>query len=181
MAKQMFDFYVYEIIPQSLQHNPSFLCGLLYNKFESDSSLVSDRRMPVLNTHDELVLTDYAIAKEKNVFFGTLMRLTPAENMKHIPDEMFKGARIKAASLEALTETGNITKSAYYFMVSQNWIITNMPNSRISSLCRYLQWLLCLDKKDGIVLRCKLQPFQSIPLNSIKKLYIQMRRMTKID
>lgn len=170
MAKQTFDFFVYEIIPQSLQHNSSYLRDLLLKKFNSDASLVADRRMPVLNTHDELVLTDYSVATDKGLFLGTFMRLTPAENMKHIPDELFKGTRIQAKALESLSEKGNITKTIKYFMVSQNYVITNIPNSRISSLSRYLQWLLNIDKKDSIVLRSKLQPLPSMPLSSIKKI-----------
>lgn len=111
----------------------------------SCSETVDNRRMR-LNIEDpknEEDLISYFQLKQ-DIVFCTMLRIELGNNVQHITSDLFKKKSFTINELNDSTVAGEaIYKSSYYFSISDNFLITNLPgNNTIKGLETYLSWFL---------------------------------------
>lgn len=111
----------------------------------SCSETVDNRRMR-LNIEDpknEEDLISYFQLKQ-DIVFCTMLRIELGNNVQHIASDLFKKKSFTINELKDSTVAGEaIYKSSYYFSISNNFLITNLPgNITIRGLETYLYWFL---------------------------------------
>lgn len=111
----------------------------------SCSETVDNRRMR-LNIEDpknEEDLISYFQLKQ-DIVFCTMLRIELGNNVQHIASDLFKKKSFTINELNDSTVAGEaIYKSSYYFSISDNFLITNLPgNTTIKGLETYLYWFL---------------------------------------
>lgn len=109
------------------------------------SETVDNRRMR-LNIEDpknEEDLISYFQLKQ-DIVFCTMLRIELGNNVQHIASDLFKKKSFTINELNDSTVAGEaIYKSSYYFSISDNFLITNLPgNTTIRGLETYLYWFL---------------------------------------
>lgn len=119
------------------------LCSLLNTKL--NASLANDRRMLISAqdpNQDEDLISDYNISGD--YVFGTILRVRPTENTPNIPDSLFRQNVIHIQDLDNVElESSIIYKDHYYFLLNNNYLITNLKlTAGISRLQTYLNYFL---------------------------------------
>ena len=111
----------------------------------SCSETVDNRRMR-LNIEDpknEEDLISYFQLKQ-DIVFCTMLRIELGNNVQHITSDLFKKKSFTINELnDSTVAVEAIYKSSYYFSISDNFLITNLPgNNTIKGLETYLSWFL---------------------------------------
>lgn len=169
--KKQFKFYAYEIVSGNVGHSSLRFVELLKAKLRPELTTVKDRCMPIIGSRDELLLSDFSIQWEKRFILGTLFRMTTADTINNIPPECFKAATISEKDLLPLGNSDElVTKHIHYFIVGKRYFITDIPNSRISTIQKYFNWLLGLTGDEQLSLRSKLDIHDRIPIKNLSKI-----------
>lgn len=105
-----------------------------------------DRRMP-LNPDDpqnEQDFVSYYKVKGDNCIYGTIVRIGPSDSTPNIPDDLLDNELIEISDLEPIDNgTSNIYKNHYYFLLNDEFLITNLPGSTtIKRFEVYVNWYL---------------------------------------
>jgi hypothetical protein len=131
----------YDIENAEMQRPYSDLYEKLKTKLEA-GEIADSRRMKLSNeSSGEDLLSDYAITKR--YVFGVMWRIVPAKEAPSIPEALFGHATIQINEIQQQEENKALTcKEHYYFSLNNNFLVTNLPESRIKSLQVYLNWLL---------------------------------------
>jgi len=109
-------------------------------------SLVQNRGM-ILNAEDKNqesdLVADYNIVPN-NYVSGTVIRICPTEGLKSIPDTYLQKERFAFNDLDSLKNgSENAIKDHYYFLLNDNYLITNLLGNRtISRFESYINWYL---------------------------------------
>lgn len=165
----------------------SSLYNNLVNKLSQNQD--ADARRMKLNekSSEEDLLSDFAI--NANSVYGVMWRLVPSKELPKIPSDYFKQTKISRDALSekkeeeelegSKGEKGNNTlelacKSMHYFVMNQNYLVSDLPQSRIKSLQVYLNWLLAPYKTDDVIYSFtpKVKSTGDIPLREIKSIVI---------
>jgi len=125
----------------------SDLCAKLKEILKKSSS-AETRRMQ-LNADDvqkeEDLLSYFAdTAANAEYQFCTMLRIAPGNEIQHISNGLFNKEKFTLSDLNAsLVDAEAIYKDHYYFAVSNNFAVTDLPgNTTIRRLQTYLNWLL---------------------------------------
>lgn len=134
----------FEITNIDLNNAYSDLSKKLFDKL-TILGTVDQRRMR-LNEDDPLNMEDLISNFQQNQssIFCTMLRIEVGNNIQHITSELFKKKSFSISELNQSEVKGEaICKSCYYFSVSNNYLVTNLPgNIPITRLETYLNWLL---------------------------------------
>lgn len=169
--KKQFKFYAYEIVSGDLRNSSLRFVELLKAKLRPELTTVKDRCMPINGSHDELLLSDFSTPSEKQLVLGTLFRMTTADTINNIPPECFKASTISEKDLLPLGSSDElVTKHIHYFIVGKKYFITDIPNTRISTIQKYFNWLLDLSGDERLSLRSKLDLQNKIQLKNLSKI-----------
>ena len=90
------------------------------------------------------VLSYYKESEQSGAVFCTMLRITSDKNVQHITDTLFEQEVFTMDDIEtAHIDASAICKSHYYFSLSDNFLVTNLPlNKTISRLQTYLSWFI---------------------------------------
>ncbi|KAA6208113.1 hypothetical protein [Avibacterium paragallinarum] len=121
------------------------IASLLKQKLDTSTS--SNERRMLLNEGDpkrEEDLISHFNTDKNNVIFATMLRIAPGNNVQHINEELFERANFSIRDLlNARLDTSAIYKNHYYFLLSNRFVVTNLPaRTTITRLQTYLNWLL---------------------------------------
>lgn len=134
----------FEITNIDLNNAYSDLSKKLFDKL-TILGTVDQRRMR-LNEDDPANEEDLISNFQQNQSstFCTMLRIQVGNNIQHITSELFKKKSFTINELNQSKVNGEaIYKSCYYFSVSDNYLVTNLPgNIPIKRLETYLNWLL---------------------------------------
>ena len=125
---------------------------------------IADSRRMRLNADspEEDLLSDFAITER--YVFGVMWRIAPAKEVPSIPEGLFKNPTIQIGEIqEQENKISLVCKEHYYFSLNNNFLVTNLPKSRIKSLQVYLNWLLEAVRGDKLY---KLTPKVKAPDNT---------------
>lgn len=129
-----------------LSSNKSDYIEKLKEKLEN--TVVNDRRMRLSQQDpkkEEDLISYYNTNNEKNILFGTMLRITPGGDVAHITNELFKN---KSFTIDELVNTKHdnyaaVYRGHYYFCMDDKHLITNLPtNKTITRLQTYVNFLL---------------------------------------
>jgi hypothetical protein len=122
----------------------SGLLNMLLNKLSG--SIVQDRRM-LLNEddpHKEEDLISYYDDKLTHLFFGTLLRISSADGIPNITEDLLHQKEITINDLDNINIKSTILyKSHYYFALNNDFLVTNLSfPKKINNLQTYINHLL---------------------------------------
>lgn len=174
----------YVIDNEEMGKKYSSLYANLVNKLSQNQD--ADTRRMKLNekSSEEDLLSDFAI--NANSIYGVMWRLVPSKELPKIPSDYFKQTKI---SRDALNEKKKgeerkeekedsapelACKSTHYFVMNHNYLVSDLPQSRIKSLQVYLNWLLAPYKTDDVIYSFtpKVKSTGDISLREIKSIVI---------
>lgn len=134
----------FEITNIDLNNAYSDLSKKLFDKL-TILGTVDQRRMR-LNEDDPANEEDLISNFQQNQssIFCTMLRIEVGNNIQHITSDLFKKKSFTINDINKIQVNGEaIYKSCYYFSVSDNYLVTNLPgNITIKRLETYLNWLL---------------------------------------
>lgn len=119
--------------------------SLLLTKLNSTGK-VKDRCM-LLSSEDpkkeQDLISYYQISEQTNSVSCTMLRIAPSNDLDKIPDDLLEKKTFTIEELESTDiESAAICKDHYYFAISDDYLVTNLPlNKTISSLQTYICWL----------------------------------------
>lgn len=140
---------IFKIENNDITKKDSGLLSMLSNKL--DNSKAQDRRM-ILNQDDpkkeEDLISDYQI-RSNILISGAMLRIMLSSEAPSIPDNLFDEKRIVISELDQLEiENSSIYKDHYYFLLNNNYVVTNLPgNYTITRFQTYINWLLEIDRE----------------------------------
>lgn len=170
MSKQI-KLRAFEIVNTAIS-TPLQTANLLKQKLDSSQS--SNERRMQLSEDDpkkEEDLISHFNTEKKNIVFATMLRIAPGNNVQHIDDTLFKKVNFSISDLLSSTlNTSAIYKDHYYFLLSNRFVITNLPSrTTITRLQTYLNWLL----DELIELNPVIELKEDYDLSNIKSFVIQ--------
>lgn len=133
-------------------HNPELdkTSSDLFQKLKEtlkNSKCANERRME-LNSDDpsneEDLLSYFSDSTTSSASqFCTMLRLAPGKDVQHISNTLFNKSKFSISDLDNTElDAAAIHKSHYYFSISENFLVTNLPgNTTILRLQTYLNWL----------------------------------------
>ncbi len=140
-------------------------------------SKAEDRRM-LLNEEDvkceEDLISDFSLGGD--FIKGVVLRVTHSEGVPNIPDDFLQHEKISINELDNISvDSSIIYKGHYYFLVSSEYVITNLQaNLPIKRLQVYLNWLLEKDRGNQLYEITPLViPNKETKLSDINKIIIQ--------
>ncbi|WP_118803048.1 hypothetical protein [Haemophilus haemolyticus] len=133
----------FEISNKSLSQSSQILVNL---KDKLDKSICVNERRMRLNSDDPKQEEDLlsAFQTNKNTLFATMLRIAPGSNIQHIDETLFQKPNLSISDLLSTElNTSAIYKSHYYFALSSQYLVTNLPmTTTITRLQTYINWLL---------------------------------------
>ncbi|RTZ49406.1 hypothetical protein EJ377_01770 [Chryseobacterium arthrosphaerae] len=116
-----------------------------------ESTTVEQRRM-LLNSDDneEDLICDYF--KSRPYVFAAILRIKPKGDVPNIPDSLFNDNKFLISELDELDIDATLVyKDHYYFLMNNEYLVTNLPrNITVSRLQTYINHLL-EDERDETV------------------------------
>ncbi|WNJ81701.1 hypothetical protein RJE46_10885 [Cedecea neteri] len=103
-------------------------------------------RCMILNPEDQNqerdVLSYYKESPQSGTVFCTMLRITSDKDVQHITETLFEKEVFSMDDIEtAHIDASAICKSHYYFSMSDNYLVTNLPlNKTVVRLQTYLSW-----------------------------------------
>lgn len=143
MVKQV-KLRAFEIVNNTMSKSVQ-VANLLKQKLDNSKS--SNERRMILNIDDpkkEEDLISHFNTERNNIVFATMLRIAPGDNVQHINETLFKQVNFSISDLlNTKLETSAIYKNHYYFLLSNRFVVTNLPGrTTITRLQTYLNWLL---------------------------------------
>lgn len=140
----------YDIENDDVDKKHSDLMEKLKEKLSLPDETVRNRCMPLnAGSPEEDLLSDYAI--QRKYIFGVMWRISPADGSPTIPDDFFNHTKIQIKEIVVADEQApSICKDHYYFALNKDYLVTNLPKSRIKPLQTYLNWLLTAARGDKL-------------------------------
>ncbi|HDR1062539.1 hypothetical protein ACFGYE_02590 [Pasteurella multocida] len=134
----------FEIVNNTVS-KPLQIAALLKQKLDSSQS--SNERRMLLSKDDpkkEEDLISHFNTEKDQLVFATMLRIAPGDNVQHIDEKLFQKANFSISDLlNAKINTSAIYKNHYYFLLSNRFVVTNLPGrTTITRLQTYLNWLL---------------------------------------
>ena len=166
--------HAYEIENEEIGSAYSDLMEKLAAKLLIQKETAGDRRLNLnKESKEEDLLSDYS-ANDRYVF-GVMWRIAPANGSPSIPDGLFDHEKIQMSEIQKSgDEFPLICKDHSYFSVNKNFLVTNIPKSRIKSLQIYLNWLLEATRGDkAYVFTPKIEAPHGIRLSDIKNIVVK--------
>jgi hypothetical protein len=142
----------FRIENNEIAQSNSGLLGNLTNKLKGSKAEIRRRQLNAEDIiHEEDLISDFNV-KEQHFVSGVILRITHAEDVPNIPDEFLQHEKIPITELDNIEAgTAIIYKEHYYFLLNNEFIITNLQaNLPIKRLQVYMNWLL--EKERGNVL-----------------------------
>lgn len=155
-----------------LSTNPQSLLSMLTNKI--NGSIVSTRKM-LLNQDDPSeeadMMTNYVISTTK--IFGTIFRVLKSENVSIFPENLMEQETISMEDLSSMDNGNNVIKNQYYFLINNEYLITNFYHKgSIYPFETYLNWLLNDIRTNIIGIIPHVVPPPDVKLTDIKEVII---------
>lgn len=143
MVKQV-KLRAFEIVNNTMSKSVQ-VANLLKQKLDNSKS--SNERRMILNIDDpkkEEDLISHFNTERNNIVFATMLRIAPGDNVQHINETLFKQVNFSISDLlNTKLDTSAIYKNHYYFLLSNRFVVTNLPGrTTITRLQTYLNWLL---------------------------------------
>lgn len=148
MAKKNVTYRVFEIKNNELTEDAF---GLKYDLREClKDSKIEKRLIPIKDDDDTLkdLLGAFApstTAPDKNYFYGVMMRLKPAKEIKALPDNFEQLTELEESKLQEIKEIAGKTvcSNLYHFLIKDKYLITDLSQIQtIASLQKYIAKLL---------------------------------------
>ena len=153
--------------------------GLLNNLTNRLNGSKAENRRMQLNSEDikreEDLISDFS-PNGHNFVSGVMLRITHAEDVPNISDELLQHEKISINDLETIKAGSSIIyKEHYYFLLGNSLIITNLQsNITITRFQTYINWLL--EKERGAMLY-EFTPMivsqEEMPLSDIEKIIVK--------
>lgn len=148
MAKKNVTYRVFEIKNNELTEDASGLKDDLRESLKN--SKIEKRLIPVKDDDDTLkdLLGAFAPstkAPDKDYFYGVMMRLKPAKEIKALPDNFEQLTELEESKLQEIKEIAGKTvcSNLYHFLIKGKYLITDLSQIQtISSLQKYIAKLL---------------------------------------
>lgn len=148
MAKKNVTYRVFEIKNNELTEDASGLKDDLRESLKD--SKIEKRLIPVKDDDDTLkdLLGAFAPstkAPDKDYFYGVMMRLKPAKEIKALPDNFEQLTELEESKLQEIKEIAGKTvcSNLYHFLIKGKYLITDLSQIQtISSLQKYIAKLL---------------------------------------
>lgn len=126
----------------------------LQDSLNSSRKIANDRRMRISSideNKDEDLLSFYS-SNSKDYIFGLILRIFPSSSTSNIPDDFLNHETIQISELKSDDTTTKIMfKDHYYFYLSDQYLITNLPlNKGIKRFQTYINWLLKIEEPDDM-------------------------------
>lgn len=150
-------------------------------KMKLESGDNADTRRMKLNSDspEEDLLSDYSI--NDKYIFGVIWRIAPSQETPSIPADFFKKPTIQINEIQEQEKSVHLRcKNHYYFALNKQYLVCNLPKSKIKSLQTYLNWLLEALRGDKLYkFTPKIKAPDSIKLSDIKKISFADPRVKK--
>lgn len=148
MAKKNVTYRVFEIKNNELTEDAFGLKNDLRECLKD--SKIEKRLIPVKDDDDTLkdLLGAFApstTAPDKNYFYGVMMRLKPAKEIKALPDNFEQLTELEESKLQEIKEIAGKTvcSNLYHFLIKDKYLITDLSQIQtIASLQKYIAKLL---------------------------------------
>jgi hypothetical protein len=166
----------FRIENNEITQSNSGLLGNLASKL--NGSKAGNRRMQ-LNVEDikreEDLISDFSV-NEQNFISGVILRITHAEDVPNIPDELLQHEKISINELDKIEAgTSIIYKEHYYFLLDNSLVVTNLQgNITIVRFQTYINWLLKKERKTVLYEFTPMIVLQKeMPLSDIDKIIVR--------
>jgi len=118
---------------------------MLLSKLKSTST-VKERCLilaPEDPKNEQDLIPHYQVSEKSRSVFCTMVRVAPSEGVEKIPDVLFDKPSFTMSELQsAAIDTTVVCKNHFYFCMSDDFLVTNLPlNKTVSSLQTYIRWL----------------------------------------
>lgn len=148
MAKKNVTYRVFEIKNNELTEDAFGLKNDLRECLKD--SKIEKRLIPIKDDDDTLkdLLGAFApstTAPDKNYFYGVMMRLKPAKEIKALPDNFEQLTELEESKLQEIKEIAGKTvcSNLYHFLIKDKYLITDLSQIQtIASLQKYIAKLL---------------------------------------
>ena len=148
MAKKNVTYRVFEIKNNELTEDASGLKDDLRESLKN--SKIEKRLIPVKDDDDTLkdllgAFVPSTEAPDKDYFYGVMMRLKPAKEIKALPDNFEQLTELEESKLQEIKEIAGKTvcSNLYHFLIKGKYLITDLSQIQtISSLQKYIAKLL---------------------------------------
>lgn len=148
MAKKNVTYRVFEIKNNELTEDAFGLKNDLRESLKD--SKIEKRLIPVKDDEDTLkdllgAFFPSTTATDKEYFYGVMMRLKPAKEIKALPDNFEQLTELEESKLQEIKEiTGKtVCSNLYHFLIKGKYLITDLSQIQtISSLQKYIAKLL---------------------------------------
>ena len=130
----------------------------------------------LLNTEDPNKETDLIAYYDeyKKYLFGAVIRTKLASETTQVPDTLMGQNKITLSKLKSLTPGSHILIRSYFFAMSKNYLVSNIPGScNITSFEVYLKWLLGRMEDSSIAILPKITTVEIDDINDIKGLHFK--------
>ena len=152
MVKKKVTYRVFEIKNNELTKDATGLKDDLRDCLKG--SKIEKRLIPVKEDEDTLkdLLGAFApstTASDKDYFYGVMMRLRPAKEIKALPDNFEQLTELEESTLQEIKEIAGKTvcSNLYHFLIKGKYLITDLPQIQtISSLLKYIAKLLSKER-----------------------------------
>lgn len=132
MERKKVTYRVFTIQNASLSHDASDLKDELLTKLTTSN--IEQRLIPVNEDDDSIndLLSSFVSATSTVVpeyFYGVMMRLKPAKEIKALPDDYIKLTELSEAQLQEIQEVAGKTvcSGIYHFLIKGTFLITDLP------------------------------------------------------
>ena len=121
----------------------SGILKLLSEKLSDSSTAEERRRLRNRADNDEDLLSSYEWQADNSYLFGMMLRIMPGESGGQIDEKLFSRKKITLSDIEAGKEGTFQPKEMFYFVLNDDYIVTNLSGTySISGFQTYINWLL---------------------------------------
>ena len=147
MEKKSVTFRVFEIKSAKLTVSAESLSQILSDKIAGTN--IEKRLISIKETDDSIkdLLGSHTI-NNADYFYGVMMRLKPAKEVKTLPDDFQALTELNESELQEVKEIigKTVCSTLYHFMIKGEYLITDLPgNHDISSFQNYISKFLIND------------------------------------
>lgn len=148
MERKKVTYRVFTIQNTSLSHDASDLKDELRARLAQSN--IEHRLIPVNEDDDSIndLLSSFAPATgvaDSGYFYGVMMRLKPAKEIKALPDDYMKLPELNEAQLKEIQEVAGKTvcSGIFHFLIMRTFLITDLPQIQtISGFEKYINRFL---------------------------------------
>ena len=148
--KKTINFRLFKVANRTTEKT-SPLFRMLTSSLEDGKKLVENRMMHLReNENSDQDVLGY-FAKTARYIYGVMLRIANAKDVPELPTDFEKGENINIEEILKKAEENasekKVCKSLYHFLITDDYIVTDLPKTRpITCFQDYINWLLMLDK-----------------------------------